>query len=116
MNKSKRYINVGVSTGGVCAQLGTDPLTSGGMLNDPSSTADNLWSSRIGFRWKTVGSVEVGVSFNLQIFVESSPEIAKSLLDLAKSSLDLRRNLLIFLRICVTTTGSKQERPPQAQI
>ena len=39
----------------------------------------------------------------------SSPEIAKFSPDLAESSLDLRR-------ICATTTGSKQERPPQAQI
>ena len=85
---------VGVSTGrsrSSLAQPGTNPLTSGGTLNDPPPTAGNLGSSRIGLRCTTVGSVEVGSSFNLQIFAESSSEIAKFSPDLAESSLDLRR-------------------------
>lgn len=62
--------------GQVCAQPKTNPLTSGRRLNNPP--ANNLGSSRISLRWKTVELVDVKLSYNRQIFGESmlqSPDL-----------------------------------------
>ena len=58
-----------VGPGWVYAQSATDPLTSGGRLNDLPPTTDDLGSSQIGLRWTMVRLVGLDTEVNHGIFV-----------------------------------------------
>ena len=81
----------------VCAQLATDPLTLGGWLNDPLSTADNLGSSRIGLQQTTIRSVKLETELQPPNIIGSSLDLCYNHWIEAKtttSSLDLSENFI----------------------
>ena len=88
--------------GQVYAQLATDPLTSGGRLNDPPPTADNLGSSRIGLRWMTVGLIGLGTMVNHGIFAGLKLKTiaqAQSLEEITRSKQKLKQKALYQAQI-----------------